>query len=57
MRRNQETYDAILAQIAELNEELNELDPDERELFEDYLGDWCDTEELYICLERLPDEQ
>ena len=56
MRRNQETYDAILAQINELEEELNELDPDEREIFDDHLGDWIEDTEVYKRLEGLPDE-
>lgn len=57
MRRNQETYDAILAQINELEEELNELDPDEREIFDDRLGGWIEDTEVYKRLEELPDEQ
>ena len=57
MRRNQHEYEAILAQINELEEELNELDPDEREIFDDRLGGWVEDTEVYKRLEDLPDEQ
>lgn len=57
MRRNQHEYEAILAQINELEEELNELDPDEREIFDDRLGGWIEDIEVYKRLEDLPDEQ
>ena len=56
MRRSKAEYGAILAQINELEEELNELDPDEREIFDDRLGGWIKDTKVYKRLKRLPDE-